>query len=234
MNCLTWNLEWAPVKGPRAEWIIKHVTAANPDVACFTEVLCDFIPPGQVIEADEDYGYPIKDGRRKVLLWSREPWTEVDTVGDETMPPGRFVCGITGGIRYVGVCIPWKDAHVKTGRCDRQPWEDHLAYCRGLTRVLKRYAEQTTPVCVLGDFNQRIPRINQPVPVFDSLMAAIPPNFHIATAGLTDMDGVNFIDHIVVSPKLDTSINGILPKVAQDGTRLTDHAGVHVTIHNVS
>ncbi len=201
MNCLTWNLEWAPPKGPRADWIMKHVAAANPDVVCFTEVLRDIMPPGHLIEANADYGYPIQEGRRKVLLWSREPWTEVDVVGDEMMPSGRFVSGITGGIRFVGVCIPWKDAHVKTGRCDRQPWEDHLAYCQGLARVLKRHAEKSTPVCVLGDYNQRIPRINQPVQVFDALMAAIPPNFNVATAGLTATEGFNFIDHIAVSPR---------------------------------
>lgn len=234
MNCLTWNLEWAPTKGPRAEKILKHVAAADPDVVCFTEVQRDFLPPGQVIEADADYGYPIQEGRRKVLLWSREPWTEVDVVGDQSMPSGRFVSGITGGVRFVAVCIPWKDAHVKTGRCDRQPWDDHLAYCEGLARVLKRYAEQPIPVCVVGDFNQRIPRINQPVPVFEALMAAIPPNFHIATAGLTDSEGFNFIDHIAVSPTLRVAINGILPKSAEDGTRLSDHAGVHATIQRVS
>ena len=234
VRCLTWNLEWAPPKGPRAEWIMKHVAAADPDVVCFTEVQRGFMPPGHLIEANADYGYPIQEGRRKVLLWSRELWTEVDVVSDEMMPSGRFVSGITGGIRFVGVCIPWKDAHVKTGRCDRQPWEDHLAYCQGLARVLKRHAEQSTTVCVLGDYNQRIPRINQPVPVFDALMAAIPPNFHIVTAGLTDAEGFNFIDHIAISPGVRASINGILPKTAEDGTRLTDNSGVHVTIQDTS
>jgi exonuclease III len=233
MNCLTWNLEWTTPKSRRADLIQQHVAAANPDVACFTELLRDFMPPGHLIEAAPDYGYPIQDGRRKVLLWSREPWTEADAVGDETMPSGRFISGITGGVRFVGVCIPWKDAHVKTGRCDREPWEDHLSYCKGLARVLTRYAGLPIPVCVLGDYNQRIPRISQPVPVFEALMAAIPGRFNIATAGLTDAEGFNFIDHITVSPDLQVSINGILPKSASDGTRLSDHAGVHATIQRV-
>jgi hypothetical protein len=30
----------------------------------------------------EDYGYRAVNGRRKVLLWSRDPWTDVDTVED--------------------------------------------------------------------------------------------------------------------------------------------------------
>jgi hypothetical protein len=33
-----------------------------------------------------------------------------------------------GPIRFVGVCIPWRDAHVRTGRRDRAPWEDHLRF----------------------------------------------------------------------------------------------------------
>jgi exonuclease III len=231
MNCLTWNLEWTPPKSRRADLILKHVAAANPDVVCFTEVLLDLMPPGHLIESAPDYGYPIQEGRRKVLLWSRDPWTEVDSVGDETMPSGRYISGITGGVRFVGVCIPWKDAHVKTGRCDREPWEDHLSYCQGLARVLRSYTDQPFPVCVLGDYNQRIPRISQPLPVFEALMAAIPTHFNIATAGLTDTEGFKFIDHIAVSPTLKVSINGILPKSADDDTRLSDHAGVHVTIH---
>jgi len=234
MNYLTWNLEWTPPKSRRANLIMEHVTAANPDVVCFTEVLRDLIPPGHLIEAAPDYGYPIKDGRRKVVLWSREPWTEVDSVGDETMPSGRFISGITSGIRVVGICIPWKDAHVKTGRRDRDPWEDHLSYCHGLARVLVRYTDQPFPVCVLGDYNQRIPRVSQPLSVFEALMKAIPSHFNIATSGLTDAEGYNLIDHIAVSPTLRVTVNGILPKFTQDGTRLSDHAGVHATIQTAS
>jgi hypothetical protein len=33
-----------------------------------------------------------------------------------------------GPIRFVGVCIPWRDAHVRTGRRDRAPCEDHLRF----------------------------------------------------------------------------------------------------------
>jgi hypothetical protein len=63
------------------------------------------IPEGYCLDADPDYGYPNKGGRRKVILWTKHPWTEVDATGDEAIPTGRFVSGVTGGIRFVGVCI---------------------------------------------------------------------------------------------------------------------------------
>ena len=53
-----------------------------------------------------DYGYSIREERRKVLLWSREPWEEIDDVGSELMPPGRFVSGVTqtslGAVTVIG------------------------------------------------------------------------------------------------------------------------------------
>jgi len=51
-----------------------------------------------------------------VVLTSNEPWNDVVTEGPDGMPPGRFVTGVTHGVRVVGVCIPWADAHVSTGR----------------------------------------------------------------------------------------------------------------------
>jgi hypothetical protein len=37
---------------------------------------------GYTVTSMEDYGYRAVNGRRKVLLWSRDPWTDVDTVED--------------------------------------------------------------------------------------------------------------------------------------------------------
>ena len=184
------------------------------------------IPEGHSIESDPDYGYSNEGGRRKVILWSKQPWTDVDTIGDDEMPSGRFVSGVTAGVRFVGVCIPWRDAHVNTGRRDRTCWEDHLAYCRGLERVLARYSKDGTPICIVGDFNQRIPRVRQPVNVAKALADAIPADFIIATEGMKDEEGADLIDHFVVSPDLSISITQIVPRFSQDGTELSDHVGV--------
>ncbi len=192
------------------------------------------LPKGYSIESDADNGYPNNGERRKVILWSKQPWTNIDTIGDNEMPSGRFVSGVTSGVRFVGVCIPWRDAHVKTGRRDRICWEDHLAYCRGLERVLARYSTDRTPVCVVGDFNQRIPRVGQPINVAQALADAIPADFMIATEGLKDAEGADLIDHFVVSPDLSTSITQIVPRFSLDGTRLSDHVGVAASLEKRS
>jgi hypothetical protein len=198
----------------------------DPDVVCYTELIRDIVPDGHRIEGGEDWGYPHNGTRRKVLLWSRQPWEEFDIVGDPGMPPGRFVSGVTAGVRFVGVCIPWRDAHVNLGRKDRGRWEEHLLYCEGLGRVLRRYAESDLPVCVLGDYNQRIPRFKQPPEVAGALAAALPPGFRVATEGMVDAEGRGLIDHVAGSPGLEISILSVIPRIAGDGTRLSDHVGV--------
>jgi len=226
MKCLTWNLEWASPASKRLALMREMIDEFDPDVICYTEVIRSVLLDGHVIEADADYGYPPKEGRRKVILWSKTPWTEVDPLGDTGMPTGRFVSGVAEGIRFVGVCIPWKDAHVNTGRRNRKPWEDHLSYCAGLKRFLHCHSAPRPPVCVLGDYNQRIPRATQPQGVVDALRNAIPSSFSIVTEGLKDASGKDLIDHITVSPCLHARNLTILPRFGVDGRRLSDHVGV--------
>ncbi|NJM00131.1 MAG: hypothetical protein HC924_15630 [Synechococcaceae cyanobacterium SM2_3_2] len=133
----------------------------------------------------------------------------------------------------MGVCIPWKYAHVMTGGRDRQPWQDHLLYCQGLQKVLSQYSDSFEPICILGDYNQRIPRLNQPQKIGRALLEAIPETFTIPTKGLKDMDGKMLIDHYAVSPSLNIEITQILSRFAEDGTRLSDHVGVVAELKKV-
>lgn len=226
MKCLNWNIEWKTTASKAGSQIQALVAAIDADIVCYTEVVRTMVLAGHSIESDPDYGYQNDGSRRKVKLWSKQPWTDVDTIGDVEMPSGRFVSGITAGIRFVGVCIPWRDAHVKTGRRNRTCWEDHLAFCCGLERVLSRYSADQTPICLVGDFNQRIPRVGQPVNVAKALADAIPADFVIATKGLKDAEGADLIDHFAVSPDLAISITEIVPRLSRDGMRLSDHVGI--------
>ncbi len=230
MVCLTWNLEWAAGNSPRGRKIKEKITSIDPDVACFTEVTESLVPAGHAIRSDSDYGYKNGGDRRKVILWSRSPWSEVDTMGSDSLPSGRFASGVTNGIRFVGVCIPWRDAHTTTGRRNRKPWEDHLQYLAGLTAILTRYCEEPIPICLVGDYNQRIPRITQPVAVAEAMKAAIPGSFTIATAGLKDLEGDPLVDHFACSPGLTIAITTIIAKVSPDGVSLSDHPGVVASI----
>ena len=226
IKCLNWNVEWKTPRSVGGKWITQKIGELDPDVSCLTEITEALIPEGEVLRSDLDYGYENKGDRRKVILWSRKPWTEIDLVGDPELPCGRFVSGVTMGIRFIGVCIPWQSAHVSTGRKDRKSWEDHLIYCRGLERIIEKHRKEIFPVCVLGDYNQRIPRVKQPVEVAEALAACFPSDFSICTAGMNDLEGKPLIDHCAVSSGLSAQVKEILPKETPDGDKVSDHAGV--------
>ena len=189
MRVLTWNLEWAAVGTDRLAMIRQFMASQNPDVACLTEVKLNTIPKGYVILSEPDYGYVNTKGKHKVVLWSQSPWLEIDTLGSQELPSGRFVTGVTNGIRFVGVCIPWSNAHVQTGRKDRSAWQDHLAFLEGLRNLLSKYQQDPKPICVLEDFNQRMPRDRQPEIVYEALTRTFQNGFSVATQNTRDPAG---------------------------------------------
>ena len=225
MRCLTWNLEWAKRGTKRGGLLQQAIRDLDPHVVCFTEVTMGMVPDGHVIEADPDYGYTHAGDRRKVVLWSKTPWTHGNCLGSPALPSGRFATGVTQGIRFIGVCIPWKDAHVTTGRKDRKRWEDHLAYCREFKAIIDAYLHDGFPICLLGDFNQRIPATSRNA-ASQALSAMLPPGFTVATSGLLCPAGKALIDHLVISEDLSISQIKVLSNLAADGSRLSDHPGI--------
>jgi hypothetical protein len=230
VRVLVWNIEWKPVTGFAGRTMRSIVEGAAPDVVCITEGHESFLTGrGHVIASDPDYGYPLRAGRRKVLLWSRRPWTHVDPMGHPCLPPGRFIAGRTGTptgpVTVLGVCIPYRHAHVSTGRRDRRPWEDHRVYLDGLATILCRFAG-SGPMILVGDFNQFIPRRTAPADVFGELMAAL-GELHVVTAG--NIPGIDcpVVDHVGHSG--DLSPHGVygLPNL-HEGHRLSDHFGLVV------
>ena len=183
-----WNVEWTRPRSRRADVIRRYLGSADPDIICLTESYSDMLAGGYQIEAEEDYGYPVVEGRRKVLQLSKWAWRLSDRVGSPTLPQGRYVSGVTetplGLLQITGVCIPWSGAHVSTGRRDRTRWEDHLSYLEGLRPLLR--AEPSKPHILLGDFNQTVPRGSQPKGAFEVLTEALTPWLELATAGVVD------------------------------------------------
>ncbi len=231
LSIVLWNIKWASRASSRGSFFIQRFGELSSDVICVTEGHADIFPEGgHVLTSDADYGYPIKPGRRKVLLWSRNPWREVDTLGSPLLPPGRFVAGTTdtprGAVRFVGVCIPWREAHVRTGQRNRQPWDDHLTYLQHLPPLLQ--SDRSVPTALLGDFNQRIPRTRQPKYVFSALTSALPPDFRLATAGIITGAPDLAIDHLAVSGALEPVQTDFLSPHDVNGAQMSDHFGMHV------
>lgn len=133
-----------------------------------------------------------------------------------------------GPIRVAGVCVPWRAAHVSSGRKDRVAWEDHLSYLRAMPAAL---GDQPTPALVVGDLNQRIPRTTQPAAAAAALATAL-RGFEIPTAGTSGHEPL--IDHIAHSPILRAvGPVKILPAHDESGP-LSDHLGVVLELTMVS
>jgi endonuclease/exonuclease/phosphatase (EEP) superfamily protein YafD len=222
----TWNLEWAsPRRQQSSRALLEQL---NADIIVTTE---DHARPWpaylHVVDAGDDWGYPPKPTRRKVLAWSRTPWRPID-IETPGATRGRLVAAATAvsetDYTVVGVCIPWAAAHVSTGRGDRRRWDEHLEFCEVLCDVLGGL-RGAGPVVVAGDFNQRVPRHRQPKSVWNALRVAL-RGFDIATN--YERAGLPLIDHVALDGATATGIHA-WPNVV-DGQRLSDHAGACVDI----
>ena len=234
MIIATWNLEWATPRSRRTPEILRRLADLDADVLCLTETSDQLLAAeGHTITAQPDYGYGIQAARRKVLLWSRNPWSEMDDVRLEAMPPGRFISGVTrtplGEIAVIGICIPWWGCRTEArrGPYRKRRWEDHGQYLECLTEFLHRLPVRR--LVVLGDFNQIIgPGSRAPKAMQTALRAAFPSSMRIVTSELVFMERKS-IDHVALSEDLAPPSPGVISN-AHDSGKLTDHFGVYADL----
>ena len=225
----TWNTQWAVPGSARGVRVSAAVAVPGCDVLCVAEGSGALLPgEGQIIDAGRNWGIPPqREDHRKVLLWSRSPWTEVDCLGSPDFPSGRFVKGVTetpiGPLTVVGVCIPWEKARVTRGR---KRWEDHEAWLEAFERLPWR--RTTDRMVVLGDFNQHIPRDMHRVraPRKKKLRRAF-DGLEISTKGEIPGAPGPAIDHIAHTGDLmRPGPIGIWPRHNSRDESMSDHFGV--------
>ena len=227
---VNWNVEWATPTSWQTAEILGRINRHVPEVACLTETHAGLLSQhGHTICSQPDYGYTVKKDRRKVMLWSREPWNQVDDTGNDSMPPGRFVSGVTqtsvGETAVIGICIPWFRSRTEASRKveRRMPWADHEHYLVGLSEVLER--AEVKRLIVMGDFNQIIGQGSRARPELRlALRKAFPPSMRIATSDLA-FQGRRSIDHIALSADWAIGSLGVISNI-HEGRKLTDHFGV--------
>ena len=230
MKLVNWNVEWATPRSTRRAEILRRIQRHDPEVICLTETHTGLLSQdGHTICSQPDYGYLIKGGRRKVMLWSKEPWDQVDDAGVVSMPPGRFVSGVTqtsvGEIMVLGICIPWFGSRTEARRNSerKKPWADHEQYLVGLTELLKRASAKR--LIVVGDFNQAIgPGSRASLKLRSALREAFPPGMTIVTSALA-FQGRKCIDHLALSNDLAFTSLGVVSNI-HEGKNLSDHFGV--------
>ncbi len=187
--------------------------------------------PGHALWAERPAGDWFNQDERKVLIWSKQPWTASAISSSADIDQSRYVTAATetpvGEVTVLGVCIPWHMAEVthRTGR-KRKPWELHLDYLEVLAELL---AGTEGPVVVAGDFNQQVPRAkygNRAAAL--ALESAFEP-LAILTRGTVPGCDRQGIDHIAVSEDLrPISVAGWRNKV--NGNRMSDHDGAVVEV----
>ena len=225
----TWNVARAVADSERGSRVAAALKEAACDIVCVTEGCADILPAGgHTVNAGPDLGCGPEEVQRNVLLWSRQPWAAVDIGASDALPAGRLVAGITvtalGPLTVVGVCIPWRDANVRSGRKDRSQWQEHEAWLAGFESLPYRHAKRRT--VVLGDFNQWVPRRSQPKEVHAALLHAF-EGFSFATGGNLEGAPGGALDHIVHTPDM-TPAGGIAlwPRKDRHDRLLSDRFGV--------
>ena len=236
LSVVNWNVEWATPRSRRTPEILRRIDRHCPEVVCLTETHKGLLSPDSyTICSGADAGYRARDERRKVLLWSREPWEQVDDVGSDLMPPGRFVSGVTrtslGEVTVMGICIPWAGSRTEArrGAERKRRWEDHGQYIAGLSEFLKQAPVKR--LIIVGDFNQRIgQRGPTPLKLRSALQCALPSRMTIATAAL-GFQGRRAIDHVVLAEDLTAESLCVISNVFGEG-KLSDHFGIAATLSN--
>ena len=232
---VNWNLEWATPTSRRTPEILSRLQQQEAEVVCLTEVHCGLLSKqGHTIFSPPDYGYGFKGDRRKVILWSREPWDQVDDVGSDWMPPGRFVSGVTqtsaGETAVMGICVPWFGSRTEARRHGerKRQWEDHEQYLAGLTQILRR--ADTKRLILMGDFNQVIGQGSRaPQRLQAALLDAFPPAMRIVTSCLA-FQGRRTIDHIALGKDWEVGPVEAISNI-HEGKKLSDHFGVRADCH---
>jgi endonuclease/exonuclease/phosphatase (EEP) superfamily protein YafD len=144
---------------------------------------------------------------------------------------GRIVRGVTdapcGELTVIGVCIPWRMAHVSHGRKDAAPWQEHRKFLEALRGLLA--AEDTAgPLLLAGDFNQTLPRTRASQELGELLQECLAGG-RVLTAG--HRSEVQLLDHVVLfngDHLRDDAVN--VCSASREGRRLSDHDLVEVRL----
>lgn len=242
MRILNWNTradKLAP-GAPKSNRVRDLIAQFDADVICLTEAYPGLMPEdGQTISSElSDWEPHESRGARKVVLWSRFGWSNVDTLGAQSMPPGRFIKANTtvDGERWtiIGMCIPY--AHyrnqAKWGNQRKKFWQGAGEYLDALSgEVLPRlfsedfllYSQELRSTILLGDFNMQIPAHNYPYEgsAINKLRKQAFDGLLIPTAGISR----HFIDHVAMSTELRVSALRYISRYDND-SQLSDHNGV--------
>lgn len=208
IKILNWNTQADKNPSDKPPIVRQLIQSLDADIICLTEAHPDYLPDsGYRLDGGLSGWRSDDSGARKVMLWSRVEWQQVDSVGDDNLPPGRFLSAYhpAGDLQVIAVCIPY----IAYRYADIQHnWQGHRLYTDHLTQILKqpRFQQKTL---LMGDFNVPVASASMrgySRQAHDGVTTALKSNqMIVATRGRTRASGKPVIDHIATTPDLTIS-----------------------------
>ncbi len=100
MRILNWNTAFVSpgARIGKFERIGALIADYDADVICFTEAFPEATPDGgHTVKSEKSSSSKTESGGgRKVALWSRHGWRQVESLGSPRLPEGRFVSKVAG------------------------------------------------------------------------------------------------------------------------------------------
>ena len=226
---MNWSIERRKPSSWQARSLMNEIALLEPDYLCLTEAwkqsLVDF--SGHVISAAGIAWSPQHPDERKVVLWSRNPWADVEPI-EQLEAIGSAITGtseINGNVvRFVSVCIPYHFASPLGVEPRAKPWTAHERFLETFAPLLARWV-QDEPAIVLGDFNRLVPRSWGPKKSYEMLEDAF-SGYQFATTGILDKINDRTIDHIACAGSFEVKRAYGKSAHLPDGRRRSDHFGV--------
>lgn len=245
MKVLNWNTQAdrLSVRTPRFEKSRQLVARHDADVICLTEAFPESTPDGGEIVTSglSEWRRHEDRGARKVVLWSRFGWTDVDRTGSESLPEGRFVRATTTfagtDLTVVGMCIPYHGYRTRErswGTRTKGRWEGACEYLDALRDDILGQPGLRERTILLGDFNLEIPPRGYPgkKSMVNQKRETAFCGWTIPTAGVWDDPALDrtFKDHVALSPDIRAGPPQFFGRFDRDGSELSDHNGVCIEI----
>ncbi|MFN3219849.1 MAG: endonuclease/exonuclease/phosphatase family protein [Acidimicrobiales bacterium] len=226
---LTWNVQCKKPASPKGAAAVAYIVSEWPDIAVLTEAWIGHLGDGgHEIVSQPTPSAGKKPDERKVVMWSKTPWSDVDDLGHQGMPVGRFVAGTTetaiGPVRVMGICIPWPMANVNNGPKNAKPWELAMRWLDCFAELVAN-RDRDMLLVVAGDFNQRVPRRKGGNKAAAAKLEAALGDLTVVTAGTPARLQRPGIDHIAMCPRLAATRVWGWPK-DDGGIKMSDHSGV--------
>ncbi len=243
ISVVLWNVQADQRTAERTRRIRARLEALDGDLVCLNEAFPGDVPtnppPGHLLTSGLSDWRAEQRGARKVVLYHRAGWQDVDEVGSPLLPEGRFVAGTfdLGGrpVRVLGIAPPYHAyrAEARWGERRRRLWQGNEDYWRALGADVLPHV--CLPSILLGDFNVQLPPVSYPRPGSSAhqLCQSALDRYSVATANIPpEGEALDkpLVCHVAYSPELELVDCTVFSRFDGDGLELSDHPCVLVRL----